>query len=227
MSHVVPRPKFVGEGSTARTGAFTVLSLSLKLRGVQAPLRSRSQISPHTQQSGVSSAVVGHCDGRPVPEQRPRSEPSPSPVPRRPEGARRPRGPPRPGLAGEPAPPADKPGAPRVCPSRHQTRPRRSRPCRAGARLRGRPWRSPRGMQTRKPPQGQNCGYENRGIVSRLPHANSDGLSVPVRFGFPSCPAVPPAPALTVGGRGVLFQAIPTPSLARGPVGDRECGSCF
>lgn len=114
MSHVVPRPKFVGEGSTARTGAFTVLSLSLKLRGVQAPLRSRSQISPHTQQSGVSSAVVGHCDGRPVPEQRPRSEPSPSPVPRRPEGARRPRRPPRPGLAGEPAPPADKPGAPRA-----------------------------------------------------------------------------------------------------------------
>lgn len=105
MSHVMPRPKFVGEGSTARTGAFTVLSLSLKLRGVQAPLRSRSQISPHTQQSGVSSAVVGHHDGRPVPEQRPRSEPSPSPVPRRPEGARRPRGPPRPGLAGEPAPP--------------------------------------------------------------------------------------------------------------------------
>lgn len=68
-------------------------------------------------------------------------------------------------------------------------------------------------MRARQPSHGLRCACKNRGIVSRLPHSNSDGLSVPVKLGFLLCPAVPPAPAcgLIVGGGGVRFQAVSTP----------------
>lgn len=164
-------------------------------------------------------------DGRPVPEQRPCCGPSPCPSP---------------GDLRKPAAPGSRPaphgGTPtptsgwRVCSSSRQAR----RPANAPeqtpdaasaapsvSRARRRPWRSPRGVRARQPSHGLRCACKNRGIVSRLPHSNSDGLSVPVKLGFLLCPAVPPAPAcgLIVGGGGVRFQAVSTPGPRPGARG--------
>lgn len=144
------------------------------------------------------------------------------------------------GTCGSPPPPGSRPaphrGTPtptsgwRVCSSSRQAR----RPANAPeqtpdaasaapsvSRARRRPWRSPRGVRARQPSHGLRCACKNRGIVSRLPHSNSDGLSVPVKLGFLLCPAVPPAPAcgLIVGGGGVRFQAVSTPGPRPGARG--------